>query len=229
MMGLDSLSSRVALIDYGLARSYCNPHNGEHIEFSDEKEFTGTARYASLNALRGSEQSRRDDMEAIAYVLVFLMRGFLPWEGVRARDEADNAEKMLAAKEAISVEQLCEGLPEEFSRYLEHTRGLAFDETPPYAEYRRWFRELLIREGFIYDCLFEWPMKSRKASTASFCCPAMGSQMFRSAPILDDPPGLGRNAVRGSLPPRRLVFSSFRVTGNAPVGRAALPPLRPPM
>lgn len=78
-MGSGSRSDILYLIDYGLSKRYSDPKSGAHIAFREGKQLTGTARYASLNTHLGQEQSRRDDMEAMAYVLIFLINGSLPW------------------------------------------------------------------------------------------------------------------------------------------------------
>ena len=67
-----------------MAKKYRSERTGKHIQFSLPRKLTGTARYASVNAIRGAEQSRRDDLESVGYVLIYLARkGDLPWIGLR--------------------------------------------------------------------------------------------------------------------------------------------------
>ncbi len=62
----------------------------KHIDYKDNKlSFTGTARYSSINSLLGIEQARRDDIEAVLYIMIYLMRGYLPWQGVKAQDKKE--------------------------------------------------------------------------------------------------------------------------------------------
>ena len=79
MGGATETNKQLYLIDFGLTKRYTDKKTDQHIKMSDGKPMTGTARYASINAHLGLEQSRRDDLEAIGYMLVYFLRGKLPW------------------------------------------------------------------------------------------------------------------------------------------------------
>jgi casein kinase 1 len=151
VMGLGDASNQVFIIDFGLSKKYRDPHTHIHIPCVEGKSLTGTARYASLAAMRGLEQSRRDDLESLGFVWMYLLLGRLPWMGLAARDQKQKYARICDVKSRVSFEELCRGFPAEFVRYFHAVRGLHFSEQPNYAEFRRMFRELFMREGDLYD------------------------------------------------------------------------------
>mmetsp|Transcript_152523 Transcript_152523/g.265843 ORF Transcript_152523/g.265843 Transcript_152523/m.265843 type:complete len:375 (+) Transcript_152523:135-1259(+) len=156
LIGKGQKSNIVYVIDFGLAKKYRNPHTLEHGPYRENKNLTGTARYASINAHLGIEQSRRDDLEAIGYVLVYFMNGLLPWQGIKTPAKQDKYAAIMEKKLSTSVEELCKGLPQEFATCLEYTRNLEFPEDPDYL-YMRWlFQTVFRREKFDNDGCFDW-------------------------------------------------------------------------
>lgn len=110
-VGTDKRSNTIFLIDYGLAKQYRNPKTGQHIPYSDNKSLTGTVRYASLNTHLGIEQSRKDDLESLGYILVYFLKGSLPWQGIPVKNEKQKYKKVLEKKLNTSIEKLCQDLP----------------------------------------------------------------------------------------------------------------------
>ena len=150
-------SSVLYLIDFGLAKKYRDQKTHQHIPYRENKNLTGTARYASINAHVGIEQSRRDDLEAIGYVLMYFNRGALPWQGIKANTKQEKYHKIMEKKMSTSVDQLCKGFPAEFASYLNYCRSLRFEDKPDYAYLRRLFKDLAVRETHdTSDGIFDW-------------------------------------------------------------------------
>jgi len=157
----------VYIIDFGLAKRYRSAKTQQHIPYSDKKSLTGTARYASINAHSGIEQSRRDDMEAIGYVLIYFLQGQLPWQQLQADTKEEKYRLIMEAKKATPIEELCKGQPEVFAAYMRYCQGLQFEERPDYAHLRRMFKEAFQQEGFANDGIVDWmkPSLSERAKT----------------------------------------------------------------
>ncbi|PSS07337.1 Casein kinase 1-like protein [Actinidia chinensis var. chinensis] len=156
LMGLGRRANQVYAIDFGLAKKYRDSSTPQHIPYRENKNLTGTARYASMNTHLGIEQSRRDDLESLGYVLMYFLRGSLPWQGLRAGTKKQKYEKISEKKISTSIETLCRGYPTEFGSYFHYCHSLRFDDKPDYAYLKRIFRDLFIREGFQFDYVFDW-------------------------------------------------------------------------
>ena len=131
------------------------------------KSLTGTARYASINAHLGIEQSRRDDMESLGYVLMYFNRGSLPWQGLKAATKKQKYEKISEKKMSTPVEVLCKGFPAEFAMYLNYCRGLRFEEEPDYMYLRQLFQNLFRTLNHQYDYTFDWIILKQKAALSA--------------------------------------------------------------
>lgn len=131
----------VFVVDFGLAKAF-NTRSG-HVQFKRHQGRAGTARYASINTHKGHMQSRRDDLEAIGYMLVFLHKGRLPWQGVKASSRRRKHKRICAVKSATSLQELCDGMPPAFSLFLEYARNLGFTEQPNYQYCKSLFRHVL--------------------------------------------------------------------------------------
>ncbi|KAK1354996.1 Non-specific serine/threonine protein kinase [Heracleum sosnowskyi] len=118
------------------------------------KKLTGTARYASLNIHLGIEHSRRDGMESTGYLLMYFLRGSLPWQGLEGRTKKEKFERISEKK--VSIEALCCGYPTEFADYFYYCRSLRFEDKPDYAYLKRLFSELVKQKGFQLDYVFDW-------------------------------------------------------------------------
>ena len=156
LIGMGKRANLLYIIDFGLAKKFRDPRSHQHIPYRENKNLTGTARYASINTHLGREQSRRDDLEAVGYVMMYFNRGSLPWQGLRAIGKKEKYEKIMEKKMATPVDVLCKHFPNEFATYVGYCRGLRFEDRPDYAYLRRLMKDLFCREQIHYDFVFDW-------------------------------------------------------------------------
>ncbi|XP_062167420.1 casein kinase 1-like protein 10 [Alnus glutinosa] len=156
LMGLGRKANQVYIIDYGLAKKYRDLQTHKHIPYRENKNLTGTARYASVNTHLGVEQSRRDDLESLGFVLMYFLRGSLPWQGLKAGTKKQKYDKISEKKMLTPIEVLCKSYPSEFTSYFHYCRSLRFEDKPDYSYLKRLFRDLFIREGYQFDYVFDW-------------------------------------------------------------------------
>ena len=162
VMGLNNMSKTLYLLDFGLAKKYRSSVTLVQYPLINKKKLTGTARYASINALRGYEQSRRDDLESVGYVLMYFLRGSLPWQGMPGKNKDERYKKILQKKIDTSPYDLCVGFPEEFEKYIEYTRNMEYVEQPEYDNLRGYFRKIIEREEEDFDYIYDWSTKEEK-------------------------------------------------------------------
>ncbi|KPJ03602.1 Casein kinase I isoform alpha [Papilio xuthus] len=165
LMGIGRHCNKLYMIDFGLAKKFRDLRTRAHISYREDKNLTGTARYASINAHLGIEQSRRDDMESLGYVLMYFNRGSLPWQGLKAITKKQKYERISEKKMSTPVEVLCKGFPAEFAMYLNYCRGLTFDEAPDYMYLRQLFRILFRTMNYQYDYTFDWTILRQRKQT----------------------------------------------------------------
>ena len=161
VIGTGASANIVYIIDLGLAKKYRDLSTGEHAPMRKGKGFVGTGLFASIHAHEGVEQSRRDDLESLAYTLVWLLKGSLPWSHVPCTNEAQWLEAIYRKKVETPVEAVCDGLPAEFCEFLRDVRNLGYEEDPDYSAYERRFRDLFVREGFVFDYAYDWCSRLR--------------------------------------------------------------------
>ena len=147
----------IYLVDFGLCKKYRSSKTKCHIKFANKKKIVGTLRFLSLNALKGGEQSRKDDLISIGYVLIFFIKGKLPWQSIKGRNMEERYTLLYKKRLEITPEKLCDSLPEEFAQYMKYVENLAFEEEPDYKYMRNLFISILSKNNLIYDkLLFSW-------------------------------------------------------------------------
>jgi serine/threonine protein kinase len=158
LMGKNLDNKKLFIIDFGLSKKYIDKNTGKHIIYKEGKGLTGTARYVSLNTHYGIEQSRRDDIEGIAYNLIYFAKGKLPWQGVKTKNKKEKHKKIMELKEEYNPDKLCEGLPEEFPTLLKYARKLDFEEKPDYKNIKIMFKQLISANKQQMDWKFDWDL-----------------------------------------------------------------------
>jgi serine/threonine protein kinase len=174
VMGKDLKRKQLFLLDFGLSKKYRSSSSLKHYPLIKRKKLTGTARYASINALNGVTQSRRDDLESIGYVLMYFLKGRLPWQGMVNKNKEQRYLKIMETKRDTTPEELCKGFPAEFERYISYTRNLQYEQDPDYEMLKNLFLTVLRNEGYILDFYYDWDIDERTMTTADTNLNIMG-------------------------------------------------------
>jgi len=156
LVGIGARSHVVYMIDLGLAKKYKSTSTQQHIPYREGKSLTGTARYASIATHLGWEQSRRDDMVAIGYMMLYFLCGALPWQGLNAQGREEKYKKIMESKMSTTLDELCEGASEDFVKYFRYLSTLDFEDRPDYDYCRQLFRDRFKKEGFEMDYQYDW-------------------------------------------------------------------------
>lgn len=161
MVGRENPSS-IYLIDLGLAVPFRDLLTQQHLPYNNEHPLNGTALYASTNRHQSIAHSRRDDLISLAYMLLHLARGSLPWQVVRGSTEKRN-DTMARVKAQTKVSQLCQGLPQDFSVFVEYVLKLDYDERPKYLYIRKLFHQCLscIMDGS-QSTAYDWELRPQE-------------------------------------------------------------------
>ncbi|AQK53697.1 Putative casein kinase family protein [Zea mays] len=153
-----SLKTVLMLADQMITRvEYMHTRGFLHRDIKPDNFLVGLGRKANQ-----VEQSRRDDLESLGYVLMYFLRGSLPWQGLKAGTKKQKYDKISEKKMLTSIEALCKSYPSEFITYFHYCRSLRFEDKPDYSYLKKNFRDLFIREGYQLDYVFDWTV-SRQA------------------------------------------------------------------
>ena len=158
-MGVGDCVSVVHVIDFGLAKQFRSHDTHLYIPFCGGLGLTGTPLFASNNSHAGWELGRQDDLESLTYVLIYLLHGGLPWEGL--------ANTALVAQQKLdySVKELCSGLLNEFTTFLSYSHSLPFEDKPDYGYLSGLFDQLQMNKGFWDDALANWDVTRQVLNT----------------------------------------------------------------
>ena len=163
LIGKGDKNKIIYAIDFGLSKKFKESKSGLHIPYRDGKSLLGTARYASINTHLGIEQSRRDDIEALGYMMIYLMKGHLPWQGMVNSNPNKKYDKIKKLKINTKLEDLCLGLHEESIKFIQYARDMKFDDKPNYHYLRQLLRKMAMKNGEKMDYnSFDWIVNEQK-------------------------------------------------------------------
>eukprot|EP01029_Cantina_marsupialis_P003428 TRINITY_DN132828_c0_g1_i1.p1 TRINITY_DN132828_c0_g1~~TRINITY_DN132828_c0_g1_i1.p1 ORF type:complete len:998 (+),score=262.00 TRINITY_DN132828_c0_g1_i1:152-3145(+) len=159
----------VHIVDFGLSSIWREPHSGLHIPCSDTGRLVGTPRYASINAHFGLSTSRRDDLESLGYMLVYFIKGKLPWQNLKVKRGESKLRKIGELKGNKPLAELCAGLPDEFAKFIEYSRSLEFSQRPDYTFLVQLFKNRFLRERYdMSGNSFEWMLQLKLAAKTRY-------------------------------------------------------------
>ena len=139
------------IIEFIHSKKYRDSKTGLHIPYRDGKHLVGTARYASINNHLGIEQSRRDDIESLGYMMVYFLKGNLPWFGLVNPDSNKKFDRIAKVKTETKLETLCAGLPKEIITFIQYSRNMKFEDKPNYSYLRSLTRKIASKNEFKFD------------------------------------------------------------------------------
>ena len=125
-------NSLIYLIDFCLAKKYRSSRTGKHVKFSKNGYFSGNLKFSSINTMKGIIPSRRDDLESIGYLLIYLYKQKLPWDKMISKNKIEFTQKIFEIKKLIPLKMLCDDLPKEMIEFMKYVRSLKFEEEPKY-------------------------------------------------------------------------------------------------
>lgn len=183
----------VHIVDFGLARRYRHPKTLEHFPKFDGHSFFGTKRFASLGALDGKSQGRKDDLESTAYSLIYFLRETLPWQGLRGGTDKHRDQRVREKKRSWTPERLCEGLPggEELAKMLSYVKSLNYEDEPDYEMLKALFHDRMKKEGWTMDCDYDWKHVEVEDSESEISSPSLSLQYNFDSAAFPEPPGGG--------------------------------------
>ncbi|CAK85816.1 unnamed protein product (macronuclear) [Paramecium tetraurelia] len=180
LVGKDDDENSLYIVDFGISKFF-KDENESHISFREKQPFIGTTRYASINAHKGYSLSRRDDMESLGYMLIFLLKGQLPWQNIQFTSEENKIKQVGQMKMKMEVSELCKGLPIEFGRYLDYARGLPFKSEPNYKYCQSLFRKIQSEHNYVpKELVFDWNMSQKGEKEGQ----STSSNIFNSKPSI---------------------------------------------
>lgn len=156
VIGFGETHNTIYLIDFGLSISYINNKTMQHRDYEHKHQFTGSFRYSSINNHKGIQQSRRDDLESICYMMIYFYKGILPWQNIPAEDKREKLKKTYQRKKDVSIDELCSECPKEFKQIVSYCRKLGYKETPDYSYIQYLLKKIKKKYKIKNDDDYDW-------------------------------------------------------------------------
>lgn len=154
-MGRGEYASTIRLIDFGAAEQYIDTSTTQHVQMENNGYFTGTVLFASLNAQRGFTCSRRDDLESVGYIMMYLYcKDILPQRNVGEVDDAYFGRVMKWKKQGL--EAMCQRFPKMILDFFRYIKSLRFEEEPDYKYLLHMVQSEMEQHGFDDEGVFDW-------------------------------------------------------------------------
>ena len=163
LLGPENKSGTLYLIDFGLATPYVD--GKQHVEMKNSNNLIGTARYTSINIHNGITPSRRDDIESIGYVLIYLLLGKLPWQGDFDLNSKERNNKICEIKKEYNLWSLCKEIPGEIIVFIEYARNIRDEEEPDYTYLKGLLVNLYKHKKFTVDKMYDWTQNNKSQMT----------------------------------------------------------------
>ena len=149
-------NSLIYIIDFGFARKYRSSRTGRHVKFSKNTYFSGNLKYSSANTMKGIIPSRRDDLESLGYMLIYLYKQKLPWDNLICKNKYEFSQKIFEIKKLLPIKMLCEDLPKEIIQFMKYVKTLKFEEEPKYEYLTKILETILEKINIVNDMNFSW-------------------------------------------------------------------------
>jgi casein kinase 1 len=174
VIGYKGKEKNIYLIDFGLSKLINQEKkNLNLLGIKKEKIVIGTVRYISLNTHLGNEQCKKDDLESLAYIMVYFIKGELPWQNIKAKSRKEKYSKIYLMKKRTVPNEITNFLPEEMKTFFNYILNLNIKQKPDYAKLHNLINNLMNKYSYTNDLQFDW-------YSSSFL------QMLYNSPVIDD-------------------------------------------
>lgn len=161
-MGIGDNSQNVYMVDFGLCKRYRDANTKLLVPYKQATSMVGTIRYSSINAHLGIDQSRRDDLQCVCYLLIYFLKGELPWQKIPLENKFEKDHMMMSCKLKMTARELCEGLPSEIENIFQYIKSLNFYQEPDYHYILSELSFVLEHECGPFHFTYDWESLERE-------------------------------------------------------------------